>query len=131
MRYKKFPLIKVVNYIISLPFIYGMIIPFILFDICLGIYHQVCFRLYGIELIKRSQYIKIDRHKLKYLNPIERVNCAYCGYANGLMQYSSQVVAKSEEFWCSIKHAKDPNFKPPAHHDKFLDYGDEDAYKNF
>ena len=107
-----------------------MILPLLTFDVCLEIYHQICFRLYRIELVKRSEYIKIDRHKLKYLNWFDKINCAYCGYANGLMHYASIIAGETEKYWCGIKHQKDPNFIQPKHHSNFLTYGDEKAYKN-
>ncbi|MFA5188042.1 MAG: hypothetical protein WC460_01625 [Patescibacteria group bacterium] len=128
MQYKKHPE-RVYRHLLSMPVIYFMIIPLVLFDLCLEMYHQICFRLYKIPIVKRSMYIKIDRQKLKYLTRWEKVNCAYCGYANGLMHYASIIAAKTEKYWCGIKHAKDPNFIPPEHHKNFLEYGDAKAYE--
>jgi len=130
MEYKKYPE-RFFRHTISMPFIYAMIIPLILFDICLEIYHQICFRLYKISIVDRSKYIKIDRQKLEYLTRWERLNCAYCGYANGLMHYASVIAGETEKYWCGIKHAKDPNFIPPVHHKDFIEYDDEEGYKNF
>lgn len=115
----------------SIPFIYGMLLPFLLLDICLEIYHRVCFPLYGIPLVKRSRYIRIDRHKLSYLHPVQKLNCAYCGYGNGLLHYASAIAGETERYWCGIKHAEDPEFIPPKHHKDFLPYGDEEAYARF
>ncbi len=129
MEFKKHPE-RIFRHLISAPIIYFMIIPLVLFDICLEIYHRICFRLYKISIIDRSKYIKIDRHKLKYLKWYEKVNCAYCGYANGLMHYASVIAGETEKYWCGIKHAKDPNFIPPIHHKNFIEYGDKDAYEN-
>jgi hypothetical protein len=128
MEYKKHPE-RIWRHFISMPVIYFMIIPLVLFDLCAEFYHQICFRLYKIPLVKRSAYIKIDRHKLKYLTKWERLNCAYCGYANGLMHYASTIAADTEKYWCGIKHEKDPNFIAPEHHKDFLEYGDENGYK--
>ena len=127
MEFKKHPE-RFLRHFVSMPVIYFMIIPLVLFDICLEIYHQICFRLYKIPIIKRSSYIKIDRHKLKYLTTWEKLNCAYCGYANGLMHYASIIAGETEKYWCGIKHQKDPNFIPPEHHKDFLEYGDKDSY---
>lgn len=128
MDNKKYPERWFLNSL-SIPIIYGAIVPLIIFDIYLEIYHQICFRLYGIPVIKRKNYIKIDRHKLNYLPWYDKINCAYCGYGNGLINYASEILAKTEKFWCGIKHAKDPNFKIPQHHQDFLEYGDEDVFK--
>lgn len=91
------------------------------------IYHRICFPLYGLEYIPRCRYIKIDRHRLKYLNLWERFNCLYCGYANGLLHYISMIAAETERYWCSIKHEKKYGFKQPAHHSKFLPFDDKKA----
>ena len=128
MDHKKHPT-ATLRHIVSFPFIWGMLLPLLIFDICLEIYHQICFRLYRIPLVKRSNYIKIDRHKLKYLTWYEKINCAYCGYANGWVHYATIIAAKTEKYWCGIKHEKDPNFIPPAHHKDFLEYNDEKSFK--
>jgi len=106
-----------------------MVFPLVIFDICMEIYHQVCFRLYKIPRVKRSSYVKIDRHKLEYLSTLDKINCAYCGYANGLMQYAVEIAAKTEKYWCAIKHKKANGFVEPVHHKEFADYGDETSYK--
>ena len=70
------------RHLISALFIYSMAIPLIFFDANIEIYHNICFRLYRIPLVKRSKYIKIDRYKLKYLSFNDKLNCAYCDYTN-------------------------------------------------
>ena len=117
------------RHIISAPFTYALIFPLIILDLFTEVYHQVCFRLYGIKLISRRDYIRMDRHKLKYLNLIEKINCAYCSYANGLMGYASAIAAETEKYWCGIKHRKYRGFKEPAHHKDFLKYGDEKSFR--
>lgn len=125
--------VKKINHTIrntlSIPFIWGMIIPLAIFDIALELYHRICFPLYGLKTLSRKDYIKIDRHRLPYLNIVEKINCSYCGYANGLLHYASTIAAKSEEYWCSIQHENDEN--PPSHHKNFLPYGDENAFEDF
>ena len=37
---------------------------------------------------ERARYLLLDRGDLPYLNWIERANCDYCGYANGLIAYA-------------------------------------------
>lgn len=118
------------RHIISIPFIYAMLVPLVLLDITIEIYHRVCFQLYGLQRINRSEYIKIDRHKLKYLSWYEKINCAYCGYANGLLPYCAKIAAETEKYWCGIKHnkQKQENFREPSHHKSFVKYGDEKAF---
>ena len=106
-----------------------LVIPMVPMDLIVEIYLRVAFPLCKIKTVKRSNYIKIDRHKLKYLNYLEKVGCAYCGYANGLANYWVKIAAESEKFWCAIKHEKCKNFMAPKHHKEFVDYGDDKAYK--
>jgi len=70
------------RFIISMPFIYGMIIPAIILDIFLFIYQQTAFRLYEIPLVRRKDYIFYDKRFLSYLNLIEKFHCLYCSYVN-------------------------------------------------
>ena len=95
-----------VRNIISAPFIYSMIIPIAFFDLTITLYQHICFRLYSIPRVKRSDYIVLDRHQLAYLNGIEKLNCIYCGYGNGVVAYSRKVIARTEQYWCPIKHAR-------------------------
>lgn len=117
------------SYILSAPIIYGMVIPIALLDLGMTIYQQICFRIYGIPLVKRSEYLVIDRHVLNYLNAIEKLNCIYCGYGNGVMAYGREITARTEQFWCPIKHAKRAR---GAHQrsEKFFEYGDAEAWEN-
>lgn len=112
------------RHIASMPFIYSMILPAIMMDMCLEIYHRICFPLYGLEFVRRSMYIKIDRHKLSKLNALEKLNCVYCGYVNGLLAYAVEVAARTERYWCGVKHKKEDAklFKSPKHHEDFLEY---------
>ncbi|MEP2948358.1 MAG: hypothetical protein ABJP18_19045, partial [Lentilitoribacter sp.] len=90
---------------LSAPFVYGMIIPIIFLDICLFIYQQTCFRMWNLPLVNRDDYVIVDRHKLAYLNGIEKLNCAYCGYGNGVFALATEIAARTEHYWCPIKHA--------------------------
>lgn len=92
--------------IISIPFIYSMIIPAVFLDLMLFIYQQTAFRLYRIPIVKRGEYIFDDRKQLDYLNFIQKINCIYCSYFNWLMSYAVEVAGRTERYWCPIKHAK-------------------------
>ena len=115
-------------YIITSPIIYAVIIPLAFLDIAVFIYQQICFRVYGIPIVPRSDYIVIDRQHLDYLNAIEKFNCMYCGYGNGLIAYIREVFARTEQFWCPIKHAKS-SLRHHHYVDRFVDYGDVANYK--
>lgn len=57
---------------VAAPFIYGLIIPLAILDICLTLYQATCFPIYGIVKIRRADYIVMDRWQLRYLNVMER-----------------------------------------------------------
>lgn len=113
--------------ILSAPVIYGMIIPLTLLDLSISIYQHICFRIYGIPLVPRADYLVIDRQHLAYLNAIEKFNCIYCGYGNGLIEFTREVIARTEQYWCPIKHAQHTLDKHKRTQ-KFFDYGDADAW---
>lgn len=110
------------------PFIYGMIVPVVFLDICLEIYHRLCFPVYGIPYVNRSHYIIVDRQKLDYLDWFMKISCAYCGYVNGLFNYAAAIAGETEKYWCAIMHAKG---KPLEHQKEFIPYGDNEAYRKY
>jgi hypothetical protein len=114
--------------ILSAPVIYAMILPAFLLDLCISVYQISCFPIYGIPKVRRRDYIVIDRHYLKYLNALERLNCDYCGYFNGLMAYITEIAARTEQYWCPIKHASAIVGRHSRYH-LFVDYGDAEAYR--
>lgn len=120
--------VQTLKHILSIPFIYGAIIPLVVLDLGVEIYHRICFPLYNIDYVPRKRYIKFDRVKLPYLSPLQKFNCAYCSYGNGLIKYVSEVLAETERYWCGIKHEEDEMFIAPTHHEEFVEYGDEKAY---
>jgi hypothetical protein len=86
------------------------------------------FRLYGIERIKLSDYVIIDREKLPYLSPIEKFNCFYCSYINGSLLYMAEIAQRTEYYWCGIKHRHNPANKAFFYQEKFAKYGDPEDF---
>ncbi len=114
--------------ILTAPVIWFCIVPTILLDIVAAIYQTICFPVYNIPKVRRNDYIVIDRHALRYLNVIEKLNCIYCGYFNGLIAYVQEIAARTEQYWCPIKHARKIG-SIHSRYKKFIEYGDADAYK--
>ncbi|MDD2871310.1 MAG: hypothetical protein PHS49_04935 [Candidatus Gracilibacteria bacterium] len=130
-KYKKSILNSIFNTtiknILAIPFIYVMIVPAVFLDIFLFVYQQTAIRLYGIPLVNRSDYVVFDRRHLDYLNWIQKFNCLYCSYFNGLMSYAVEVAGRTEKFWCPIKSA----MRQKGGHDweeYFADYGDPKGF---
>ena len=111
------------------PVIYGMIIPIALTDLFATLYQFVCFPVYGIGKVRRSDYVIIDRHQLGYLNALEKVNCLYCGYSNGVIAYTRELASRTEQYFCPIKHAT-PVAGAHSRYPRFAEYGDAQAYRD-
>jgi hypothetical protein len=112
---------------ISAPLIYICLAPMLLLDLFISLYHAVCFPIYGIPKIRRRDYIIFDRGRLRYLNVLERLNCVYCSYANGLAAYVAEIAARTEQHWCPIKHSRRPK-TAHSRYAHFLPYQDRAAY---
>jgi len=126
--FRWFKTVRPQNYITA-PIIYGMIFPMLLFDFCMMLYQLTCFPIYKISRVKRSDYFSFDHRHLAYLNFIEKFDCLYCSYGNGLMAYATEIFARTEQYFCPIKHAHRIKGNH-ARHQYFLDYGDaEDLHK--
>lgn len=114
--------------LLTAPVIYALIVPFVLLDVSIMIYQAICFPVYGIPKVRRTDYFAFDRAHLAYLNAVEKLNCAYCTYANGVIAYVREVASRTEEYWCPIKHAKRV-IGTHARYAGFEDYGDADGYR--
>lgn len=110
------------------PIIYSGIVPLLLLDLFLLCYQGICFRVYRITPVKRSDCVVLDRGDLPYLNLLERLNCVYCGYANGLVAYAREIAARTEQFFCPIKHAR-RILAAHDHYPLFFEYGDAESYR--
>lgn len=114
--------------VLTAPVIYSGFVPFVMIDLFLSFYQAICFPIYGIPKVKRSEYLVFDREDLPYLNFIEKFNCFYCSYANGLTAYGREIAARTEQYWCPIKHAR----RIKAAHDRyprFFEFGDAVSYQ--
>jgi hypothetical protein len=129
LRQKLLPYLFGANPLVMLvsPVIYAGIVPLLLLDLFVSLFHAVCFPIYGIAKIKRADYFVFDRHHLAYLNALEKLNCAYCSYANGLIAFAREIVARTEQDWCPIKHARRV-IGSHARYALFDDYGDGENY---
>lgn len=115
--------------IITAPIIYGMMIPLVLMDILISFYQYTCFPIYGMARVKRSAYFIYDRDQLRYLNIVQKINCQYCAYGNGLMAYASEIIARTEQYFCPIKHAKKRLGAHPRYLE-FSEFGDAEHFKS-
>jgi hypothetical protein len=109
------------------PIIYSLGIPLVFLDVCVSLYQALCFPVYGIARARRADYMAYDRQHLDFLNFFEKFHCRYCAYANGLIAYASEIAARTEQYFCPIKHAHKV-LGTHARYARFIEYGDADDY---
>jgi len=114
--------------IASAPVIYSMIVPLALLDLWATLYQAICFGAWGVGRVRRADYIALDRGRLAYLNWLEALNCAYCSYGNGVIAYVREIAARTEQYWCPIKHAIRISDPHQRYYD-FLEFGDAEGYR--
>ena len=115
--------------LLTAPLVYSLLVPFALLDAWVMLYQAICFRAWDLRPVRRRDYFAIDRHRLPYLNGIEKINCLFCSYANGLLAYVHEVASRTEQYWCPIKHGRRVR---GAHHRyaAFAPYGDARTYRD-
>ena len=114
--------------LITGPIIYGMIVPLLIIDLFVSFYQAACFPIYGIAKVRRADFIVFDRQQLEYLNFIEKFHCTYCAYSAGLVAYMNEILARTEEYFCPIKHARKV-LGSHARYARFLEYGEAMDYE--
>jgi hypothetical protein len=114
--------------LLTAPIIYCMVFPMLLLDVCICLYQGICFPIYKIPKVKRDNYIIFDRHHLSYLNIVEKSHCVYCTYGNGLLAYATEIIARTEQYFCPIKHARKMMGRH-ARYANFVEYGDAEDYQ--
>ena len=114
--------------LITGPVIYSMIVPLLILDLSVTLYQAICFPVYRVAKVRRADYIVLDRQQLEYLNFIEKFHCTYCAYASGLIAYVYEIVARTEQYFCPIKHAR-KILGTHTRYRRFLDYGEAEDYE--
>ena len=114
--------------VVTAPVIWIVLLPVVLLHVTACIFQWVCFPVYGIPKVRRRDYIVMDRRVLSYLNPLERLNCGYCEYTNGVLAYVQEIAGRTEQYWCPIKHAIGLKTRH-SRYSNFLDFGDAEQYR--
>lgn len=118
-----------VLHVLTAPVIYSLFLPFVVLDAWVSAYQAICFPIYGIAPVRRRDYFVVDRERLGYLNGIEKANCFFCSYVNGLISYVREVASCTEQFWCPIRHStaiRDAHRR----YDSFFEFGDAQGYRD-
>jgi hypothetical protein len=114
--------------LLTSPIIYLGWIPFLVMDVFVTFYQAICFPVYRIPKVRRRDYLNFDRAGLPYLNLVEKFNCFYCSYGNGIAAYTREVAARTEQYWCPIKHARRVLGAHERYPD-FFEHGDAEAFR--
>lgn len=114
--------------VLTAPVVWVILLPVVMLHIMASIFQCLCFPIYGIPKVRHSDYIVMDRRLLKYLNPLERLNCGYCEYTNGVLAYVQEIAGRTEQYWCPIKHAIGLRTRH-SRYAHFLDFGDAEQYR--
>ncbi|OYY03301.1 MAG: hypothetical protein B7Y72_07030 [Mehylophilales bacterium 35-46-6] len=114
--------------LITGPIIYSMIIPLLIADVFITFFQFTCFPIYRVAKVRRADYIVFDRQHLDYLNFIEKFHCSYCAYGTGLVAYIGEIIARTEQYFCPIKHAR-KLLGTHSRYPGFIDYGDAADYE--
>lgn len=113
----------------SAPMLWFCILPIGFMHLAALAFQFVCFPVFGIPFVRARDYIAMDRHRLCYPGTVAKLNCAYCGYVNGVLAYVTEIAGRTEQYWCPIKHA----LRLKAMHKRyghFLDYGDAEQFRD-
>mgnify|MGYP001459488036 CR=1 FL=1 len=116
------------RHVVSVPFIFFLVFPMVLLDFAVSVYQWICFPLYRIEIVRRRDMWVFDRTHLAYLNLLEKINCAYCSYGNGLAAYFTEIASRTEQYWCPIKHSRRV-LHAHNRYSSFVDYGDAENFR--
>ncbi|MDD5296321.1 MAG: hypothetical protein PHU46_05350 [Rhodocyclaceae bacterium] len=114
--------------LLTAPLIYSVLFPMLLMDLFVTLYQWICFPVYGIPRVRRRDYLVFDRAHLAYLNTIEKINCAYCSYGNGLAAYIREVIGRTEQYWCPIKHSR-RILEAHEYYHRYTDFGDAEGFR--
>jgi len=114
--------------VLSAPLIYSGWVAFALLAAFVSLYQAVCFPICGVSRVRRADCLVFDRIDLPYLNVVERFNCFYCSYGNGVVAYAREILARTEQYRCPIKHARRLRDAHPRY-PQFFEHGDAEAFR--
>lgn len=115
-------------FLITIPFIYSLIFPVILLHIFFEIYQRICFPIYNISIVKFEDFFSTDRVRMCHLTLAEKAHCLYCDYANGCLAYVVEIAARTERFWCPIKH-ENKRENTHSYYNDFFEYSDDVRFR--
>ena len=84
--------------------IYSLIIPIVILDFSVSLYQLIYFTAMEIPKISKKQFVVMERWDLSKLTFLQKINCVYCEYTNGILAYAKAVGNQTEIYSCAIKH---------------------------
>lgn len=117
------------NIIKTVPSIYLGLLPIVLLHAYIVFYQWTCFPAYGIPKVKVREYLIFDRARAPFLNIIQKINCMYCSYGNGVIAAAMEMASLTERYWCPLKHAKKMVLGYHERYGEFAEYGDAEGFQ--
>lgn len=97
-------------------------------DLFVTVYQTICFPVYRIPKVKRSDYPGIRSSDLPYLSTSSRNSTVFTALMARRGGLTPARGLRTEQYWCRIKHAR----RIKAAHErypKFFDHGDAEAFR--
>ena len=94
------------RHIFVLPFALVMLVPLLIFDFCLSVFHRIVFALCKMKRVNRAAHFKLDQMKIAQLGKLSRLFAIYIYYARGLMSYAGKIAAECDQYWCTPRAVK-------------------------
>lgn len=92
--------------VIIAPFIFVMLIGFLIFDIFLSLSHRIVFAICKLKRVNRTSHFKVDQMKIAQLEKMQRFFAVVFLYMRGLMSYAGKIVSECEDHWCTPRPMK-------------------------
>ncbi len=73
------------------------------------VFNKVYFWVRNQNPISMKPYYNFDRHRIAHLGLMDRIWCEYCEWANGSLQWISDIVHEIERRYCPIQNHCDPH----------------------
>ena len=92
--------------ILALPFAIAFLIPLVVYDLFLSLFHRIVFGLCKIKKVNRKSHFKVDQMKIAQLSKMQRFYAIYILYLRGLMNFGAKIAQECEYHWCQVRPTK-------------------------
>ena len=94
------------RHIIVLPFAVVFLVPLVVFDISLSLFHRIVFGICKMKKVNRKTHFKVDQMKIAQLSKMQRFFAIYILYLRGIMNFGAKIAQECEYYWCQVRPTK-------------------------